>query len=72
MESSMRLADQLNSYYYQLGTPDGFQRDLDRYRAVTVADVRRVVQTYLTGARVSIAVVPQGKRELASAEKVTK
>jgi zinc protease len=72
MESSMRLADQLNAYYYQLGTPDGFQRDLDRYRAVTAADVQRVVKTYLTGPRVSIAVVPQGKRDLASAERVTK
>jgi zinc protease len=71
MESSEGLADRLNAYYYQLGTPDGFQRDLDRHRAVTVTDVRRVVKQYLTGARVSIAVVPQGKRDLAAAERVT-
>jgi zinc protease len=71
MESSMRVADGLNFYYYQLGTPDGFQRDLDRHNAVSAADVQRVVKTYLTAPRVEISVVPQGKRELADAGRVT-
>ena len=54
-------ANQLNAYYYQLGTPDGFQKDLDRYRAVTIADIQRVVGQYLLGPRVIIGVVPNGK-----------
>jgi zinc protease len=72
MESARGKADRLNAYYYQLGTPDGFQRDLDRHRAVTAADVQRVVKSYLTAPRVNISVVPQGKRELADAGRVTK
>jgi zinc protease len=59
-------ADQLNAYYFEVGVPDAFQRDLDRLRAVTPADVQRVMQKYLTGARAIVSVVPAGKRELAA------
>ncbi len=62
-------ADQLNEYYYQTGNPDGFQDDLDRLRSVTAEDIQRVVQKYLQGPRVTISVVPQGKRELAATPK---
>ncbi len=62
-------ADQLNEYYYQTGNPDGFQDDLDRLRAVTAADVQRVVRTYLQAPRVMISVVPQGKQQLAATRK---
>ncbi len=59
-------ADQLNFYNYFVGTPDYFQRDLDRYLKVTPADVQRIARAYLVGAhRVVISVVPQGKPELA-------
>jgi hypothetical protein len=45
-----------------VGTPDYFQKDLDRYGRVTPAGVQRTVKTYLTGAhRVVLSVVPQGK-----------
>jgi zinc protease len=58
-------ADQLNFYNYFVGTPDYFQKDLDRYGRVRAAAVQRVVKTYLTGAhRVVLSVVPQGKPEL--------
>ena len=58
-------ADQLNFYNYFVGTPDYFQKDLDRYGRVRAADVQRAVKTYLTGAhRVVLSVVPQGKPEL--------
>jgi len=58
-------ADQLNFYNYFAGTPDYFQKDLDRYGRVTPAGVERAVKTYLTGAhRVVLSVVPQGKPEL--------
>jgi zinc protease len=59
-------ADQLNFYNYFVGTPDYFQRDLDRYLRVTAADVQRIARAYLAGAhRVVLSVVPQGKPELA-------
>jgi len=59
-------ADQLNRYYYLTGKPDSFQADLDRYRAVTAADVQRVLKKYLETSRVMISVVPIGKPELAA------
>jgi zinc protease len=62
-------ADQLNEYFYQTGKPDSFQADLDRYHAVTAADVQRVVRKYLQANRVTISVVPQGKPELAAKSK---
>jgi len=59
-------ADQLSYYAYFVGTPDYFQRDLDRYLKVTPADVQRIARTYLADAhRVVLSVVPQGKPELA-------
>ncbi|HET8633080.1 MAG TPA: pitrilysin family protein [Gemmatimonadales bacterium] len=71
IESVRAKANQLNEYYYAIGTPDGFQRDLDRIRGVTAADVQRVVRKYLTGPRVIISVVPQGKQNLAAAQRAT-
>jgi zinc protease len=57
-------ANQLNSYYYQIGEPDGFSRDLERTKAVTAADVQRVVEQYLLGPRAIVSVVPEGQPEL--------
>lgn len=59
-------ADQLNGYYYFTGAPDAFQRDLDRIRGVSAADVQRVVRTWLQGPRAAISVVPEGKLDLAA------
>jgi len=59
-------ADQLNFYNYFVGTPDYFEKDLDRYRKVTAADVQQAARGYLVDAhRVVLSVVPQGKPELA-------
>jgi zinc protease len=63
-------ADRLNAYYYQTGNPDAFQADLDRYKAVTAADVQRVVRQYLRANRVMASVVPQGKLDLAAKKAV--
>jgi zinc protease len=71
LEFTSAKADQLNAYYYATGNPDFFQQDLDRYRAVTAADVQRVVRQYLSGGRVTLSVVPQGRRELAATLRVT-
>jgi len=59
-------AEQLNEYYYFTGAPDAFQRDLDRMQAVTAADVKRVVNQYLRAPRVTVSIVPAGKKELAA------
>ena len=70
LEFSSAKADRLNAYYYATGTPDWFQQDLERYRKVTVADVRRVVRKYLNAGRVTLSVVPQGKKELAATQRI--
>ncbi len=65
-------ADQLNYYNYFVGTPDYFQKDLERYRRVTPAAVQRAVRAYLSPPhRVVLSVVPQGKPELAVKEGAT-
>jgi zinc protease len=62
-------ADQLNYYNYFVGTPDYFERDLERFRRVTPADVQRVARDYLTQRRrVVLSVVPQGRTNLAVTE----
>src|SRR2546425_4196114 len=58
-------ADRLNFYNYFVGTPDYFQKDLERYRGGTPAAVQRAAQHDLSGPhRVVLNVVPQGKTEL--------
>jgi len=63
-------ADRLNAYYHATGTPDYFQRDLDRYRAVTSGDVQRVVRQYLLSGRVTLSVVPEGRAVLAATQRI--
>ena len=71
METVLGKADQLNAYQYFVGTPDWFQQDLERYRAVTAADVQRVARQYIAGQpRVVLSVVPQGRTNLAVTEGV--
>ena len=56
-------ADQLNSYYKITGNPDSFAKDLERYRAVTAADVKTAVEQYLPkDRRVELSVVPGEKK----------
>jgi zinc protease len=56
-------ADQLNAYYKSAGTPDYFAKDLERYRAVTAAEVQAVVKQYLPrDRRVELSVVPGDKK----------
>jgi len=62
-------ADQLAYYDYYVGTPDYFQRDLERYRRVTPAEVQRLAHDYLVAPhRVVLSVVPAGHPELAVTE----
>jgi zinc protease len=57
-------ADQLNYYNYFVGTPDYARQDAARYDKVTTADVKRVATAYLAKPRVTLTVVPEGKRDL--------
>jgi zinc protease len=66
VETLLGKADRLNNYATLRGKANLFNEDLDRYRKVTVQDVRRVTQTYLTKPRVVLSVVPKGHRELAA------
>ena len=56
-------ADQLNAYYRSAGSADYFQKDLERYRAVTAADIKAAVEKYLPkDRRVELSVVPGEKK----------
>ena len=46
--------------------PSYFQKEYQKYLAVTPGDVKRVANKYLTGGRVILSIVPEGKIELAS------
>jgi zinc protease len=59
-------ADALNSFYVRTGQPDGFQAQIDRYRAVTPADIQRVAAQYLRAPRAILSVVPEGRTDLAA------
>jgi predicted Zn-dependent peptidase len=58
-------ADQLNSYLFFTGTPDYFEEDLARFRALAPRDLSDAALTFLTGARVALSIVPEGEPALA-------
>ena len=60
------LADQLNGYLTFTGTPDFFEEDLARYRALSPRDLSDAALTYLGADRVVLSVVPEGRPELAA------
>jgi zinc protease len=56
-------ANQLNSYYKAAGTPDYFEKDLERYRSVTPAGIKAAIEKYLPkDRRVELSVVPGDKK----------
>lgn len=56
-------ANQLNAYYMATRQPDYFQKDLDRYRALTPADIKAAVERYLPkDRRVELSVLPGEKK----------
>ncbi len=53
-------AAHLNSYYWERGDPGYLAKDLERYRAVTPADVRAAAAKWLANDhRVRLTVVPR-------------
>ncbi len=56
-------ADQMNAYYTNTGTPDFFEEDLARYRALDATDISSAVQSFLPrDRRVELVVLPEEKR----------
>ena len=56
-------ADLMNAYYTTTGTPDFFEEDLARYRALDAADISSAVQSFLPrDRRVELVVMPEEKR----------
>ncbi len=59
-------ADKLNSYYFYTGTPDYFNKDLNRYRQLNPEKIQEMMIKYLKDdGRVILSVVPEGKTDLA-------
>ncbi len=54
-------ADQLNSYATFLNNPGYADKDLERYRRVTPADVQRVAKAYLNDKKLVLSVLPLSK-----------
>jgi zinc protease len=62
-------SDQLNAYNVFLGDPTYFDRDLERYRAVTKASLQQAVARFLhPSRRVTLSIVPHGRLDLAIPE----
>jgi zinc protease len=60
-------SDQLNAYNVFLGDPSYFERDLQRYYAVTPHSLQQTVKRFLDPSRrVTLSIVPRGRTELAA------
>ncbi len=64
-------ADQLNAYLVNTGTPDYFEEDLARFRALSPRDLSDAAMSFLTGDRVVLSVVPEDQPELAVSDSET-
>ena len=58
-------SDLLNAYNTFTGTPDYFDQDLGRYRAVTEGSLAAAVRGSLDERRVTLSIVPRGRTDLA-------
>ncbi len=64
------VADQLAGYEFALGSADGFEQDLERYRRLTPEEIRGIAASELPDDhRVVLSVVPRGKTDLAAARR---
>ena len=72
LESIGAKADQLNGYLTFVGTPDFFEEDLARYRALSPRDLQDAAMTWLRDdARVVLSIVPEGQTDQAVPGSVT-
>ena len=66
LQSNLGKASQLANGAGFFGNPGYYRTYYDRSHAVTAAEVKRVANTYLTGGRVVLSIVPMGKLDQAS------
>jgi zinc protease len=59
LQTVLGKGSQLGNYTGYLNKPAYFQADLDRYAAVTPADIQRVANTYLTSNRLVMTYMPR-------------
>lgn len=72
LQSLERRADRMNEYEFHWGEPDGFARDLERYRGATVASVREwAARTLRPDSRVVIRVLPEAAERETSPRDLT-
>ncbi|MBC7834450.1 MAG: insulinase family protein [Phycisphaerales bacterium] len=72
LQSAEAKADLLNGYEYAFGDPDGFERDLGRYRGATVETVRDSARRVLTPNARLIARVLPAEPEVAESARETR
>ncbi len=65
LDSLSAKAERISAYAMLLGDPDSFGRDLDRYRKLSVDDVKAAAKRTITRGRLVVSVVPKGHVELA-------
>ena len=63
LESNLGKANQLINGAVFYNNPGQFSVDYQKTLAVTAADVKRVANQYLSGARIVLSVVPKGKKD---------
>ena len=58
LESASGLAQQIGMSWIQTGDPGSWLRSLQKYEAVTAADIQRVAKKYLNESNLTIVVIP--------------
>jgi zinc protease len=61
-------SDQLNAYNVYIADPGYFEADLERYRNLSIGDVRAAASRLVPAQRVALSVVPAGQTSLALAD----
>jgi zinc protease len=62
-------ANGLATYHALTGDPQNYNRELERFKGITPREVLEVARKFLTGNKVVLSIVPQGKPELAAERK---
>lgn len=62
-------ANSLATYHTFTGDPNNINKEFDRYKGITPAEVLAVAMRILNGKKVTLSVVPEGKTDLAAEQK---
>ena len=55
------MVNQINNYNCNLGEPNSFIYDINRYNILTKNDIRNVTEKYLSKQNVELAIIPKIK-----------